>query len=268
MVVDLRGHPPFLGTMKAAVALLLLGVSTTASALIVPRQTAAAAGPSYPTHNLSVPISHFPDSPRYTPHVDSTFPLRYWFDAQYYKSGGPVIVFDGGETDASTRLAYLQKGIIHILAKATNGIGLARHDFRARHLLLTIYPDSFAVGNIASVILEHRYYGESQPFNNLSTDSLRFLSVEQSMADIAHFVQKVEFPGLPDLTAPKTRYILYGGSYSGGLVAFTHKECTCIRCLLWKHVGLTVGTGRPRSHLWVDCEFGSRKGHNQFLGIL
>ncbi|KAL8688605.1 MAG: hypothetical protein Q9218_005525 [Villophora microphyllina] len=149
----------------------------------------------YKEHNISVPIDYFHNDTKYEPHSNGTFPLRYWFDASYYKDGGPVIVLQSGETDATGRLPFLQKGIVHKLAQATNGIG---------------------------VILEHRYYGASFPTPDLSTPNLRFLTTEQALADMAYFAQHVVFEGLEDkcLTAPSTAYFGYGGSYAGAFVAF------------------------------------------------
>jgi len=149
----------------------------------------------YPAHNISVPVDHFHNESMYEPHSDATFPLRYWFDATYYKDGGPVIVLQGGETSGAGRLPYLQKGIVYQLAKATGGIG---------------------------VILEHRYYGKSFPTPDLSTANLRFLTTEQALADEAYFAQNIVFPGLEskNLTAPSTAYIGYGGSYAGAFNAF------------------------------------------------
>ncbi|KAF2090442.1 hypothetical protein K490DRAFT_72025 [Saccharata proteae CBS 121410] len=152
----------------------------------------------YPTHNISVPIDHFHNETAYEPHSNGTFPLRYWFDATYYKAGGPVIVLQSGETDATDRLPYLQKGILHEMAQATNGIG---------------------------VVLEHRYYGESWPTPDLSTENLRFLTTDQALADQVYFAKNVVFEGRENmtLTAPSTPYIAYGGSYAGAFVAFLRK---------------------------------------------
>ena len=145
-----------------------------------------------------MPVDHFHNDSQYAPHSSKTFNNRYWFDASHYKKGGPVIVLQSGETDATSRLPYLQKGIVAILAKATNGIG---------------------------VILEHRYYGESFPTADLTTKNLRFLTTEQALADQAYFSQNIKFAGMEhmDLTSNSTAHIAYGGSYAGAFVAFLRK---------------------------------------------
>lgn len=152
----------------------------------------------YPAYNFSVPIDHFHNDTFYEPHSDGFYNMRYWFDAQYHKPGGPVIVLCAGETSGADRLPFLEKGIVAQLAQATNGIG---------------------------VILEHRYYGESWPVPDLSTPNMRFLTTDQAMADTAYFAQHVKFAGLEhlDLTSATTAYIAYGGSYAGAFVAFLRK---------------------------------------------
>lgn len=152
----------------------------------------------YPAHNISVPIDHFHNESMYEPHSSGTFNLRYFFDATYYKPGGPVLVLESGEDDATDRLPFLQKGIVHQLAEATGGI---------------------------AVVLEHRYYGTSFPTPDLSTENLRFLTTQQALADTAFFAENVVFEGFEDqnLTAPHTAYIAYGGSYAGAFVAFLRK---------------------------------------------
>ncbi|KAF9449108.1 hypothetical protein P691DRAFT_813128 [Macrolepiota fuliginosa MF-IS2] len=135
------------------------------------------------------PLDHFDESNTHT------FKQRYWVNKRHYQArvGAPVIVIDGGETSGEDRLPYLDTGIADILASATNGVG---------------------------VVLEHRYYGESIAVQNLTTDSLRWLSNEQAAADSANFMAKVKFDGIDeDLTAPGTPWIYYGGSYAGARAA-------------------------------------------------
>ncbi|TRM64169.1 serine carboxypeptidase S28-domain-containing protein [Schizophyllum amplum] len=143
----------------------------------------------FPEQWFEQPLDHFNNE------TGDTFLQRYWFSTRHYTpgAGGPVIVLDGGETSGEGRLPFLDTGIVEILTRATGGVG---------------------------VILEHRYYGETQPVQNLTTDSLRFLNNEQSAADSAHFMANVKFDGIDeDLTAPGTPWIYYGGSYAGARAA-------------------------------------------------
>lgn len=73
---------------------------------------------------MDTPIDHFHNDSTYEPHTNATFKARYWFDASYYKQGGPVYVLQAGESDGEERLSFLQKGIIHQLAQATGGIAV------------------------------------------------------------------------------------------------------------------------------------------------
>ncbi|GAA5976385.1 hypothetical protein JCM11641_005997 [Rhodosporidiobolus odoratus] len=150
----------------------------------------------YPEYYFDQLVSHDPSVP--PPHPNATFQQRYWFDASFYKPGGPVILLDGGETDGQGRLPFLEKGILRILSEATGGIG---------------------------VVFEHRYYGKSFPVDQLTTDSYRFLTTLQALHDQAHFARTISFPGLEhlNLTAPSTAWIVYGGSYAGAKAAFARK---------------------------------------------
>ncbi|KAL1900693.1 hypothetical protein Cpir12675_000827 [Ceratocystis pirilliformis] len=153
----------------------------------------------YLAQDMEVPINHFLDNPRYAPHDDSMFRLRYWFDDRFYQPGGPVILMSAGENNGQSQLSYMQDGLLARMAMATNGI---------------------------MVILEQRYYGSSVPTPDFTTKNMRFLTTEQSMADIAWFSQSVVFPGHEqrDLTSENTPWILYGSHYSGSLAAFTRQN--------------------------------------------
>lgn len=147
--------------------------------------------------NLTQPLDHFGHS------TNLTFQQRYWYSLRHYKPNSgkptPIYVLDSGEVDGSTRLAYLDHGILDILANATNGIG---------------------------VVLEHRYYGKSYPdrkaFGNgtiWGVDQLQWLTTRQALEDNAQFVQNMTFTGVQEdpshFQAPNTPVISYGGSYPG-----------------------------------------------------
>lgn len=162
--------------------------------MLASRQSDAAA---YEAYSINQPIDHFPHNEKYEPHLNTTFKQRYFFDSSYYKPGGPVFLYIGGETSGESRFSNLQTGIIQILMEATNGLG---------------------------VILENRYYGKSFPFNTSMTDDLRFLTTEQTIADNAYFRQHAKFPGVnTTLNGPETPWIMYGGSLAGAQTAFTMK---------------------------------------------
>lgn len=64
------------------------------------------------------------------------------------------------------------------------------------------------------VSLEHRYYGYSQPFANMSNLSL--LSSRQALADCVEFIYYVK----DKYNLSDSKVIAIGGSYSGNLAAW------------------------------------------------
>lgn len=61
----------------------------------------------YPPAQRCIQIDHFPESDKYAPHENGTFRQRYFFDATYYKPGGPVFLYVGGETSGPSRFVSL-----------------------------------------------------------------------------------------------------------------------------------------------------------------
>ncbi|KAN0131018.1 peptidase S28 [Lactarius tabidus] len=145
--------------------------------------------PKFRAQTFTQPLDHFRKT------TDATFEQRFWVNSRHYKPrpGAPVIVIDGGETSGEDRLPFLDTGIADLLARVTGGVG---------------------------VVLEHRYYGQSIGVQDLSTDSLRWLTNEQALEDSANFMRNVKFDGIDeDLTAHNTPWIYYGGSYAGARAA-------------------------------------------------
>lgn len=154
----------------------------------------------YPAHNFTtMPVDHFHNESKYAPHSSGTFNNRYWFDDTYYKPGGPVFLIITGESNGDYRLPILQNGIAYQFNKAFGGLG---------------------------VVIEHRYFGRSQPTANLTTENYRFLSTDQALADTAYFAQHIVFPGHEheNMTASARPWITYGGSYAGAFVAFLRTQ--------------------------------------------
>ena len=109
---------------------------------------------------------------------------RYWMNKQFW--GGedfPIFVFIGGEGQEScSRLT--QKMYLYQLAQTH------------RALLVNV---------------EHRFYGESYPTADMSTDNLQYLSSEQALADLARVITFVK----KDVGSTNSRVMTVGGSYPG-----------------------------------------------------
>jgi len=80
--------------------------------------------------------------------------------------------------------------------------------------------EMFELGKIHKALLvtiEHRYYGESQPFNIWNTTNLYYLTSQQALADFAEFQQYLTQTLVKN---PKTKWFVFGGSYPGCLSAW------------------------------------------------
>ena len=69
------------------------------------------------------------------------------------------------------------------------------------------------------VALEHRYYGQSQPFDSLTTQHLQYLTFENALEDLAQFQRYI--------TASKGwhgKWIVIGKSYGANLAAFYRQK--------------------------------------------
>ncbi|EJW82679.1 hypothetical protein WUBG_06411 [Wuchereria bancrofti] len=70
----------------------------------------------------------------------------------------------------------------------------------------------------ACFYLEHRFFGASQPFEDHSMESYKYLTVNQALADIKNFIVQMNEMFFLDIEKP--RWILFGGSYGGALAAW------------------------------------------------
>jgi len=109
----------------------------------------------YTTYYFENEIDHFNKKD------DRTYKQRYWYNDKFFKKEeqAPVFLYICGEwtcTPPDEQMFPMMVG--------------AEHD-----ALL--------------VSLEHRYYGDSQPFDSWATDNLEYLSSEQALADIATFIE-------------------------------------------------------------------------------
>jgi hypothetical protein len=121
-----------------------------------------------------------------------TFAQRYWYTTQYASGpDAPVILYIEGEAEASPDDAVY-------LADSAKSLGAA------------------------IVILEHRYYGESNPFPTKTLAEMKYLTIHNALEDLATFETWAK-TNLP----LGGKWVSVGGSYAGALSAFyreTHPE--------------------------------------------
>lgn len=150
---------------------------------------------------------------------------EYWLHSGSFAGGPPVVVSNGlyaqkldhfSAPDARTfsqRYFYsstVAKGkaapvLIYICGEGQCSAG-ALYGPIAQHARL-VGAHLFA--------LEHRYYGKTQPFQDLSTENLKYLSTEQALEDIVQFKRAMQTK--MGLTGP---WVSVGGSYAGNLSAY------------------------------------------------
>lgn len=63
------------------------------------------------------------------------------------------------------------------------------------------------------VSLEHRFYGVSIPNDDMSTENLKYLTVDQALADLANFIDYYKVAG----KTGDAKWFAFGGSYPGAL---------------------------------------------------
>lgn len=103
----------------------------------------------------------------FNPQNIRTWQQRVFYFDEFYAPGGPIIVFPLGFDSGYIEFPELLTLNNHLyeIANRTNGI---------------VY------------YLENRYLGESRPTEDLSMENLRYLTVEQSMADYALAIQQIK----------------------------------------------------------------------------
>ncbi|KAK5107466.1 hypothetical protein LTR62_001264 [Meristemomyces frigidus] len=125
-----------------------------------------------------------------------TFQQWFMYDTTYYKGpGSPIILFTPGEVNASAYTSYLT-------TSRTTGV-LAEK-----------------VG-AAVIVIEHRYWGMSSPYSELTTANMTYLTLDQAVHDFTYFAQHVQLPfaHYPS-NAKDVPWVWMGGSYSGALSAW------------------------------------------------
>ncbi|XP_055641290.1 putative serine protease K12H4.7 [Toxorhynchites rutilus septentrionalis] len=137
-------------------------------------------------HTFRTRVDHF------NPQNRETFNFGYYSNDEYYQPGGPIFIYVGGNWPVSN--FFIEHGHFHDLAARQHAWLFAN---------------------------EHRYYGQSIPTPNLSVQNLRFLTVEQSLVDLAEWINHLRRNVVRDDNA---RVVLLGTGYAGAIATWARQR--------------------------------------------
>ena len=151
-------------------------------------------------------IDHF------DPTLNLTYQQRYMVNDRYVsKKHPPNFLFLGGERNLDT--TCLEDWKCRTKHLFIGGVGEIEWDYMAEDFWQWVQWSKDIRARM--YVLEHRYYGDSLPFDDTSVASLKYLQTEQVLADMAVFINTMN----AKTNDSNPRWILFGGSYAGNLVA-------------------------------------------------
>ncbi|KAJ8923471.1 hypothetical protein NQ315_010049 [Exocentrus adspersus] len=163
---------------------------------------------SFETKYIDMPLDHFSFT------SNKTFKLKYLVNDTFHVDNGPIFFYTGNE------------GSIEMFAQNTG-------------FMFDIAPQF----NALLVFAEHRYYGSSLPFGNLSYTSpkyLGYLSSTQALADYVYLINDLQHNYASNRHLKKLPVVAFGGSYGGMLSAW----------LRIKYPGSIVGAIASSAPIW------------------
>ena len=127
-----------------------------------------------------------------------TFKQRYWYGTEFWKGpGSPIyLVTPGEQTGTGFNRTWLGSARLSgLMANQTGG---------------------------AVVILEHRYWGGSSPYANLTVENLQYLTLDNSLKDLTYFAKNFvpPFDDSGASSADNAPWVFAGGSYAGALAGW------------------------------------------------
>lgn len=140
----------------------------------------------------------------FTPSDNRSYQQRFWYSTEDFDhKNGPIFVYICGEYECGVQE---ERQFPNAVAKEWKALFL---------------------------YVEHRFYGESQPFDSLSTDNLRYLTSRQALADLAVFITEVNDKIVKDFGGEQRQVLVIGGSYPGALSAWFREKYPHIATASW-----------------------------------
>ncbi|KAL0859720.1 hypothetical protein ABMA27_010082 [Loxostege sticticalis] len=149
-----------------------------------PPPPAASSRASFDTRWLDVRLNHFDAT------NTDTFPMRFFFNPREANASN-IVIFVGGEWEITP--GWVTGGLAYNIAEYTDA-----------SLFYT----------------EHRYYGLTRPTNGTSVPELRFLTIDQALADLAQFITYVKSDAFEQGRFRNAKVLLVGCSYAGTMATW------------------------------------------------
>uniref|UniRef100_A0A915PJ41 Uncharacterized protein n=1 Tax=Setaria digitata TaxID=48799 RepID=A0A915PJ41_9BILA len=141
--------------------------------------------PQVATHWISQRIDHFSQTDQ------RKYDQRFMYNMEFYNDSGLAFLLVGGEGEIVQQWLGIPSSPVLIWAKKYGAV---------------------------CFLLEHRFFGKSQPFKDVSVENFQYLSVNQALADLKNFIEIMTKTFFWDVKKP--RFVLFGESYSGALAAW------------------------------------------------
>ncbi|XP_055545774.1 putative serine protease K12H4.7 [Wyeomyia smithii] len=128
----------------------------------------------------------------FNPRNQETFPMRYYANDEHSYRWGPIFVVVG--TDAAVDTRYITQGLFYDIA---------------------YLEGAYLFTN------EHRYFGQSLPVADASSENMDFLTIDQTLADLAAWIHYLRDTVVDN---PRAKIILMGYGHGGALAAYFRQQ--------------------------------------------
>ncbi|XP_055610772.1 putative serine protease K12H4.7 [Uranotaenia lowii] len=137
-------------------------------------------------HFFRTRVDHF------NPQNRDTFEMYYLSNDEFYRPGGPIFIIVGG--------AWMLEPYF------------IEHSFLRE---IAAYENGWLFTN------EHRYFGDSVPTEDLSSENLQYLTTEQALVDMAEWIHHLRTNVLRN---PSAKVVLFGIGHAGALATWMRQR--------------------------------------------
>ncbi|XP_058824143.1 putative serine protease K12H4.7 [Topomyia yanbarensis] len=141
----------------------------------------------------------------FNPRNRDTYSMRYYANDENAYRYGPIFVIVG--TDSAINTRYLSEGLFFDIAY-----------LEGAHMFAN----------------EHRYFGRSLPVSDATTENMDFLTIDQTLADLAEWIHYLK---MDVVNNPNAKIVLLGYGHGGTLASYFHQKYPHLSNGVWVSSG-------------------------------